>query len=103
MERRASVRYACDLETSWRVYGTRTGDWWTVSVQDISVAGIGLISNFRLNSGTILVVKLQSTNQSFSRPLLARVSRATVQSDGKWVIGCSFVRKLSDDELQALL
>ncbi len=102
-ERRATVRYPAKLRTSWRLYGGQTGDRWSVAVRDISINGIGLVFSFRIECDTLLVVKVQTANENFSRPLLVRVRHVTAHADGSWLVGCTFVRKLSAAALQSLL
>jgi hypothetical protein len=103
-DRRAHARYPSPhVKTSWRVYGIRAGESWSVTARDISLSGVGLIFNFRLKPGSLLVVKLQSCRRAFCRPVMVRVRHVSSQSDGRWLAGCSFVRKLKEEELQNLL
>jgi hypothetical protein len=102
-ERRAAVRYSSQLEISWRLFGTKTGQWWTVLVRDLSTSGIGLVFPFALKSGALLVVQIQTDRTQVERPLLTRVEHVTPQPNGTWLAGCRFVRKLSEAELQSLL
>lgn len=102
-ERRASVRYPCNLQPSWRELGSNRGFSRIGKVHDISAAGIGLVVERLIKPGTVLVVHLQTIDQRLTRPLPMRVMHATAQPEGTWLVGCEFVRKLSNEDLQSLL
>lgn len=102
-DRRAAVRYPCTLETSCYPVGAEERDSWTARVQDISVSGIGLIVTHPVQPGASLGVDLQSPDQELTYTLMTQVVHARPQADGTWMLGCSFARSLSEDELQSLL
>jgi hypothetical protein len=103
LERRRATRYPCSLQPAWRVLGSRAGDSWMAVVRDISTTGISMVIKYQIKPGTVLVIRLQSTNRRLSRPLPVRVMHATAQTGGHWLIGCDFVRRLSDNDLEDLL
>jgi hypothetical protein len=78
------------------------GESSAAKVHNISVTGISLILQRWIKPGTVLLIKLQTPSQRLSRPLPVRVMHATQQADG-WLIGCAFVRRLRDEDLQTLL
>jgi hypothetical protein len=41
--------------------------------------------------------------ESSSQAMLVRVRRVTPQSDGTWLVGCTFVKRLSNEELSGWL
>src|SRR5206468_6660093 len=87
-ERRAAIRYPCDLESSCQPIGReQRADSWPARVGDLSAAGIGLILPRRFEAGTLLVFDLQS--QNLSRRLLAHVVHAQQHTDGRWMLGCT--------------
>jgi hypothetical protein len=102
-ERRQSERYPCSLQPFWRVEGQGQTESPPARIENISTTGIGLRVGEPLKPGTVLVLKLQSADGRLSRPLPARVMHATQQPVGHWLVGCQFVRKLSDEDMQALL
>lgn len=102
-ERRRAERYPCSLQPFWRVEGQEQADAPPAQIQNISATGIGLRIGQPLKAGTVLVIKLQSADRRLSRPLPARVMHATPQAEGDWLVGCQFVRKLSDEDMQAVL
>jgi hypothetical protein len=76
---------------------------WVAQITDISATGIGLLLNSSIKPGTVLVITLQGANQKLSRPIPVRVMHATRQDEKTWRLGCSFIRKVSEDDLHALL
>jgi hypothetical protein len=102
-ERREAERFPCDLQPSWSIWGKGWNESWDAKVHDVSVSGISLLLRRWIKPGTVLVIKLQTPNQRLSRPMPARVMHSTQQADGAWQVGCSFVRRLSDEDLHTLL
>jgi hypothetical protein len=100
-ERRAAVRYPCDLASSCHTITSRREDAWTAAVKDISRTGIGLLLGRRFEPGILLAVELPA--EGGSQLLLARVIHARAQGEGVWLIGCALVNPLAEDEVQALL
>ena len=72
-------------------------------IRDVSTTGIGLRADQPLKPGTVLVIRLEKHDQKLSRPLPVRVMHATQQAEGDWLVGCQFVRPLSDKDLRELL
>jgi hypothetical protein len=101
-ERRAAQRFTCNLQTTGHTLGPRGGNTWVATITNISSTGIGLIHRCRVKPGTVLVIKLQSNSQKLSRPLPVRVMHATPQENEEWLLGCAFVRKISEEDLQTL-
>jgi hypothetical protein len=101
-DRRGADRYECGGQPFWRVVGAGTVDPSPGRVRDVSTTGIGLYVQQPLKPGTVFVLTLQ-TSHRLSRPLPVRVMHSTRQPDGDWLVGCQFVRRLSEQDLQALL
>jgi hypothetical protein len=102
-DRRTAQRHALNLQTTGHVLGPRGALSWVAKITDISATGIGLVYGSRIKPGTVLVITLQGANQKLSRPIPVRVMRAVLQEDDSWLLGCAFVRKLNEEDLQALL
>jgi hypothetical protein len=102
-DRRAAERYPCNLQPFWRIVGEDQGDTHLASVRNVSTTGIGLCARQPLKAGTVLIITLRTPRHHLSRPLPVRVMHSTLQAAGDWLIGCQFVRRLSDQDLQALL
>jgi PilZ domain len=100
-ERRASVRFPCDLETSCQPIAERTGDAWPARVLDLSAGGVALELSRRFERGAMLSVRLESPDGETSRTLFVRVVHATAQLDGSWRLGCALAGELGQEELQA--
>lgn len=101
VERRATVRYACERMTFCRSLATKRDRFWTAIVRDVSRNGIGLLVRSPFPVGSILAVELQGVQ--FARTLLARVVHTQALASGGHVLGCLFASQLSDKEVQALL
>jgi hypothetical protein len=103
-ERRRTVRKCCALEASWRLFGPQAVGSGTGKVHNLSTRGISLVLDCSVECGVFLDLTLHQTEAGlFSMPLLARVRHVTLRSEGVWIIGCRFLKRLSDAELQDLL
>lgn len=99
LERRAKVRHTASQETSCHPVAAGWNDsWWQATVRDISGGGIRLAVTHLFEPGTLLALDLEGV----LRLLVARVVHVSPQPDG-WVVGCEFISKLSEEELQTLL
>jgi hypothetical protein len=104
LERRASVRYPCDLDTSCQPIASARGMQWTGKVQNISRGGLSLVLGRRFELGTLLAIEVQGKDgHSSARTLLARIVHIALQGPNTWVMGCKFSSELSDEELKVLL
>jgi hypothetical protein len=102
-ERRATVRFASNIESSCEAIGARRGEYWPATIADVSPGGMRLLAPRRFEPGTPVLVELAATEQGLVRSLLARVVYAKPVNAQHWVLGCAFAQKLSNDEVQALL
>jgi hypothetical protein len=100
-ERRAAVRYPCDLHTTCQPMGRTAAGSWPARAVNISANGIALVLNRRFERGTILSIGLESADGQTARSMLVRVVYAKGQDDGSWRMGCVFASELGDEELQA--
>jgi serine/threonine protein kinase len=96
--RRQAARFPCYIPTTQRLLGQEQGDG-KAYIRNISRGGIGLVNNRGFPRGTILFVEPEKE----SRPILVRVVRVIEQAGGDWLLGCTFVRKLKDEEMHSLL
>ena len=103
IDRRASVRhYVRPGVTSTACVPKRTRPW-KAMIYDLSRSGIGLVVNQSFDAGTELAIELFSPDMILSYTILTRVAHSTRQTNGSWLVGCRFVRELSEEELQNLL
>ena len=104
LDRRGSERFRCNwyptvgflARTSTLVMGRGV-------IRDVSRLGLGIISELRLNPGTVIAIQLRSTEHGFSDLLSAIVRHSTDLADGSCVLGCHLSRGLSNQEMNALL
>jgi hypothetical protein len=76
---------------------------WRAQVQDISAGGMGLVLPRRFEPGTLLVVDLPGPGGTAPRPFfVVRVVHAQKQESRRWVLGCQFLRMLSQAEMADL-
>ena len=101
-ERRAAVRYSCELGGLCEPPEAEAEFRWFASVADVSVRGIGLVVNRRFEPGTVLDIELAATRDSRSRSLQAHVVRLTRRAGGKWLLGCALTRKLSEADVREI-
>jgi hypothetical protein len=101
-ERRASVRYRSDAKGSCQTLSVRRETSWNAIVRDISPEGIGLLLARRFEPGVLVAIELTAAGDDQTRLLLARVAHATARPEGDWLVGCTLVSPLTNDEIQAL-
>src|SRR5205085_1988087 len=102
---RVYERHSCDLAPPCQpptVWGAQEFKW-SATVRDVSVGGVRLHLRRRFEPGAGLAIELPGRDDGPPATVLARVVHVHGQEDGSWVLGCSFVSRLSDDELNALL
>src|SRR5262245_25542797 len=103
VDRRAAVRYQCELATSLRPMRGAEDEQWPARLRDISTQGVGILVGRRFEPGTQLTLELQSDDAGLAYTLAARVVRVEDRNGAFWLLGCVFARPLGDDELQKLL
>lgn len=101
-ERRASDRYATDLEALTRPLETQDSLWWGARVRDVSTGGIGLSLLYPFRPGTYLAIDLKG-QQGGQRTLLTRVVHVKDQPEGGWYVGCEFVKELTASDLELIV
>lgn len=103
IDRRASVRHFARPDLTGTACESRRNRPWKALIRDLSTTGIGLVLNQTFDAGTELAIELYSPDMVLSYTLLTRVAHSTRQGNGSWLIGCRFVRELSEEELRNLL
>ncbi len=74
---------------------------WSVQIKDFSRQGLKLLSNRRFEPGTILRIGL--IHEKAGGLLVARAVHVTQTPEGDWSIGCTFPKKLDEEEMRAWL
>ena len=103
VERREWVRYRSRVEVTCRLFGTPDDHSWPAELRDASAIGCGLLTGCSFARGSILEVRPANGVWELGPKLLVRVKNAVLQSGGLWQLGFTFVRQLTDQELQTLL
>jgi|SRR5208282_5226295 len=103
IERRAAVRYACDLDSSCRRITTGEKDFWGAKILNISAMGIGLLIGRRFELGTLLGIELQGARDNSLHQVMVRVANVRSEGARQWILGCAFTTPLTDEEVEALL
>ncbi|GIW78236.1 MAG: hypothetical protein KatS3mg105_0043 [Gemmatales bacterium] len=101
-ERRAWVRYPCDLDSFCQPTIGSDDMRWVARIADISRGGIRLIVERRFEPRTILKVEPECASEDAPASMLAYVVHVTVAGN-RWALGCRLAKELSEKELQALL
>ena len=100
---RAWVRYPCATESVFHSVVSAEQERCRAKVLNISAGGVALLSPRKLDAGTLLHLDLAGTEGQAPRTLKARVVHQAERADHQWVLGCTFVADLSDDDVMALL
>jgi hypothetical protein len=101
-ERRAFIRYPCRFEMLWQLLGMVPQDLISAQVFDLSTTGVGLVLDQAIPSGKTLIIRLPTSTMGWNSHLV-RIKHCTPMDDGRFQVGCSFVKPLSAAQLQAHL
>ena len=99
-ENRASPRFPSHFKTYCQTIPGEDELLWSVNVEEVSCQGLKIISHRRFEPGTVLRIGLIHEQAGL---LMARAVHVTPAPEGGWAIGCSFPKKLRDEELRAWL
>jgi hypothetical protein len=100
-DRRVWVRHPANLETTCQPAADPDGNRFPARVRNISLGGISLLVNRRFDTGELLSVELPGPAEGSTYTVLACVVHASQQAENDWVLGCTFARELSDEDLRA--
>jgi hypothetical protein len=102
-ERRSTVRYPCHVETYCQPSSGRDDElWWRGEIRNVSPGGLGLILTRGFEVGRYLEIELPVAVAGVNSAL-ARVVYAAKQSNGSWLVGCSFTQRLTDEQVQGIV
>lgn len=96
-------RFPGKLQATYQTVGTAGSAPKMAQVFNISPCGVGLLVEESVENGTLLSVELRSADATAHRVMLACVVHVTSRADGRWALGCNFIRSLSEPDLRALL
>lgn len=72
-------------------------------IENISAGGVAMHSDREFEHGTLLHLEFRGPGRQPLPSRNARVVHATSKAKDDWLLGCTFVRELSDADLQALM
>lgn len=99
-ERRSRVRHDTKLKQPCKVLRATEEGPWTLSIRNVSTDGMGLIGDRPFKRGMYLTAELPGRK----KPAVLRVAHVRKQANNDWwILGCSFVSRLTALEVQALL
>jgi hypothetical protein len=75
-------------------------DAWIV---DLSRGGLAVLLPRPVRVGALLFIELESLPEVPPVKVFASVARCEANPDGEWVVGCEFVARLSEEDLEAIL
>jgi hypothetical protein len=102
-DRRLALRFAISPETSCHLIAGVGETLWPARVLELSSGGVRLQLRRRFDPGAWVLLELANGARIFSCALVLRVSHVAQQADGGYVLGGAFARKLTSQELMALL
>ena len=76
--------------------------WWG-RLRNISSAGVAVCLSRPFEPGTLLIIELSLQEKRRACRFPGRVVHATPEGARFWIVGCEFLRLLSDEELEALV
>jgi serine/threonine protein kinase len=99
-DKRASVRFASNQGGFCNAVGSEKNPRWPAKVQNVSADGLALLLGRRFEVRSSLWVEL--ADGGTPRTYLVRVARVQQRPGRKWLLGCTFARRLAEDEVQTL-
>jgi PilZ domain len=103
LERRAALRLALHGGASCHLVAAVGETYWPARVLDISTTGVRLLLRRRFDLESRVLVELANGSRAFARALVMRVAHVEQQPDGSYLLGGEFARRLSHDEVMALI
>jgi hypothetical protein len=101
-DKRMWVRFSCDVRASYRLVRDAESPPLPARVLDMSPSGVGLLTNRPVDVGRLLSLELRGAHGHSTLTMLASVVRLTTRPGEEWVLGCNFIRELTDAEMKAL-
>jgi hypothetical protein len=101
-ERRSSTRVKRHIRVSWRLLGADEEHNALGDIRDISRSGVALELTGDIRLGSVLTITFEDV-PGFADPHLVRVRHLKTRPDGITTAGCSFTRRFSETDFDALL
>jgi c-di-GMP-binding flagellar brake protein YcgR len=71
-------------------------------VVNISASGVALLTDHEVKAGTLLSAELQGESHAALLTILACVVHVIARADGQWLLGCDFIRELTEQDMETL-
>lgn len=94
-------RHPCEVQTTCQPPSSWSKDPWPAVIRGISTGGVSLRLARRFERGSGLAIELP-TEDGGTTTVLARISQVEA-GEGGWLLGCTFISELSDDEVGLVL
>jgi hypothetical protein len=102
-EQRTSVRHTTRLKGPCPVIRAAEEGPWFATIRNVSEKGIGLIANRPFRPGTLVTVELPDRRGNMGHPRLLKIMHARAQPGNQWwVVGGTFLSRLTLDEIDAI-
>ncbi len=101
-DNRCAERHRCEVQTTCQPPSAWSRDPWPATICNISTGGVSLRLGRRFEQGSGLAIELPGEDGSTST-VLARVAHVSAAGEGSWLLGCTFISELSDEEVRAVL
>jgi head-tail adaptor len=102
-DKRQWKRFQTNVTAAFQLAATDDRTQHPGKVLDISASGVRLLTDRFVENGSLLSVELHNADGSTERTMLACIVHILQQNDGQWILGCNFIRSLSDEDLDALV
>lgn len=102
-DRRATVRYPCNLKSNCGLPEADPNARWPAEVQDLSTTGIRLLVHSRFEPRSMLVIEVPGVESGSRMGILAKVVHVKAHGPDEWLVGCVFRRLLRPEEVRAAL
>jgi hypothetical protein len=102
-DQRTWQRFACEARASCRPVKAPTAEPFPVLVLNIAPGGLGLRVGQAIDLGVLLSVELHGPKGEPGLTMMASVVRVNRTVGPAWVLGCNFIRELTETEMRSLL
>jgi hypothetical protein len=103
LDRRRTFRLELDQGVTCHLIASVGDTSWPARVLDLSTRGVRLMLRRRFEEGAHVVVELANGLKMYSHAVSMRVTHVARDADGAYFIGGEFERRLTHDELMALV
>jgi c-di-GMP-binding flagellar brake protein YcgR len=100
-DQRTWMRFPCEVKANFHKIGEPDQHVHEAQVMNISASGVGLEVTEAVEVGALLNLHITG-KQGHERTLITCVVHASRTDDGKWKLGCNFIRELSESDFQDL-